>query len=342
MFGERVFTRGFVEGGEPWRIDNAISDEPQATERLGAKARVTSGRVKTHCRYWIARDLFYVETTNGEFHYLRTGDQPRGRRTIASLETTVETRASTKADGKKQDNDGIEPNAGFRRSLASLWRAILRADPVAIFGSRSTRLLERHEGDRLAQPGFVGSAYECGGLVFVAMNPGNGRDGLGKLDLLQYDALKDLRDCCENDAESSFVGGLTPVLERTMPQFKITKNFVRPILFHAGLELTQVAYVNLLKWRTKKSSGLAKLFARSWEEHTREQFNLLKPGIVIALGAETGKVLEDLYREKLSDLRYFERVPRAVGDNLYQGSRDAIKKIGSWFEENRRPQWSSR
>ncbi len=74
--------------------------------------------------------------------------------------------------------------------------------------------------------------------------------------------LQRLRDADEAAALAVF-DELTQVLADIMPGWKIHQNFVAPVLRAAGLDFSQVAYVNLLKWRTKASSGLARLYALS-------------------------------------------------------------------------------
>ena len=61
-----------------------------------------------------------------------------------------------------------------------------------------------------------------------------------------------------------------------MHAWKMIRNFVSPVLDYAHVDFSQVAYVNLLKWRTRKSSGLARLYGLSWQHHTREQIPLLE------------------------------------------------------------------
>ena len=86
----------------------------------------------------------------------------------------------------------------MRNNAALLWRRILTADPDSIFGTESSRLMNRNWADRLTQPGYLGLRYRSGGLVFVSMNPGAGpQAGLSADDQRQYGALKRLRGADE-------------------------------------------------------------------------------------------------------------------------------------------------
>jgi hypothetical protein len=182
-----------------------------------------------------------------------------------------------------------------RKNAALLWRRILTADPEAIFGNQSARLLKRNPTDRLPQPGYIGGRYRARGLVFVSMNPGGGpQAGQNAADKCQYHALEQLRDVDEASVRISF-DKLTGVLADIMPGWDIYQNIVVPVLKGLELDFSQVAYVNLLKWRTKPKVSLARLYTLSWDHHTREQLDLLAPSHVIALGKSVGEAFKRHY-----------------------------------------------
>jgi hypothetical protein len=232
----------------------------------------------------------------------------------------------------RQDTVGehVTMDAAFQTSLALQWRSILALDPERIFGSEASRLLNRTWGDRIPQPGYVGPDYRPGGLVFVSMNPGGGRtEEPSERDLRQYDALQRLRDCGEQDALASFMA-LARVLQEIMPTWKVYKVFVEPVLRYSCKEFSSVAYLNLLKWRTKESNGLRTLYKLSWEDHTKAQIGLLQPSMVIAIGTDAGKAFRRFYT---NDIR-FQAIPRVIGNNIGQPGRDALARIKKWFEGN--------
>ena len=211
----------------------------------------------------------------------------------------------------------------MREKAALLWRGILRTDPDAIFGKEASRLMKRNWADRLAQPGYMGQGYRPGGLVFVSMNPGAGpQDGLSTDDQRQYAALQRLRDADEGAALAAF-DELTQALADIMPGWKIHQNFVAPVLCAAGLDFPQVACLNLLKWRTTASSGLARLYALSWDHHTREQLELLAPSRVVAIGSDAGRAFQRHHTGAVD----FDFIPRAIGNNVGPAGRAALARI---------------
>jgi hypothetical protein len=211
----------------------------------------------------------------------------------------------------------------MRNNAALLWRGILRTDPDTIFGSEAARLLNRHGADRLAQPGYIGTRYGPGGLVFVSMNPGAGpQGGLSAEDLRQYSALEGLRDAEDGDVCAVF-DELTTALADIMPTWKIHRNFVAPVMAAARVDFSQVAYINLLKWRTKASSGLARLYAVSWQAHTRAQLELLAPSRVVAIGSDAGRA----YQRHSDKPVAFDFIPRVIGNNVGPAGRAALARI---------------
>ncbi len=221
-------------------------------------------------------------------------------------------------------------NAALVRKTALLWRRILRQSPSQIFGAEAHRLLDRNWGDRIPQPGYVGREYSPRGLIFVSMNPGGGpKQGLGPKDLAQYKMLEALRDATEADAPSAFLE-FVALLERIMPTWRISRNFVLPVLEYAQVDFVHVAYLNLLKWRTRQSSGLARLYDLSWQHHTGEQFSLLKPSVVVAIGSDAGNAFR---RHSMADV-HLEVIPRVIGSNIGPAGRGALERIKAWFKIN--------
>jgi hypothetical protein len=183
--------------------------------------------------------------------------------------------------------------------------------------------MNRNWSDRLPQPRHIGLRYRPGGLVFVSMNPGAGpQAGLSVDDQRQYAALQRLRDGDE-DAARAALDELTQVLADIVPGWKIQQNFVAPVLRAAGLDFSEVGYVNLLKWRTKPDVGLARLYALSWDHHTREQLELLAPSRVVAIGSEAGRAFQRHYALAAE----FDFIPRAIGNNVGPAGRAALARI---------------
>ena len=113
-----------------------------------------------------------------------------------------------------------------------------------------------------------------------------------------------------------------------MPTWKIFRNFIAPVLEYAGVDFSRVAYLNLLKWRTKKSSGLARLYDLSWHDHTQDQFGLLQPSLVIAIGSDAGNA----FRRHDPSGVHFDAIPRVIGNNIGPEGYAALERIKKWLQ----------
>jgi len=206
--------------------------------------------------------------------------------------------------------------------LAMLWWRILHQEPRCLFGTEAAKLRNSSWGDEIPQPGYVGGEYESHGIAFVSMNPGGSQgDRPGSTDEKQLVALRHFRECAEVDAPHAFPKVMR-VLEEVMPTWSIYRNFVAPVLQCARLRLSQVAYLNLFKWRTQQGAALERLYELSWKHHTREQFNLLEPGFVISIGVGVGRQFQRLD----SSSTEVHAIPR-IRNNIGRAGRQKIIEI---------------
>ncbi len=176
-----------------------------------------------------------------------------------------------------------------RSELAQLWQAILQTDPSQLFGCGAEILMDRSNvGDDLPQPGFVGPSYRVGGVLFLGNNPGNGPSNpsdLTNLEIRHLQALRDLKAAPPDSLQGSFEA-LMESLEPIMLEWGLVRNYVRPIISEATLDLDSIAYLNLFKWRSKRKP-FTSMYRQSWQEHTGEQYSVLRPRFVVALGLTT-------------------------------------------------------
>ena len=218
-----------------------------------------------------------------------------------------------------------------RETLAEIWARILSftEHPQDVFGLFSERLLDRQasDEDRLPHPGYVGRNYSKGGLLFLAMNPGNGpTNGPDPAEAPHYEALRSLRHARSQVRRLSF-DALMSYDESWYPQIRIMTVVVKPIMDGTGTHLDSIAYMNVLKWRTKKSSGLAPLYRLSMKAHTLDQLEALDPGLIVILGTVLSNELE-----KIPEFhqRYWDRtvtIPRTNGDRYLKPEGHAAVRL---------------
>ena len=166
----------------------------------------------------------------------------------------------------------------FRDSIARMWQRILRTDATTLFGAEAGWVVVKNAGDEMAQPGFVGKSYSKGGVMFLAMHAGIGEgEGSREQGYRQIDKLTALRNASKEDRLMAF-DELMEVLDTVMRTWKTVQNYVDPVMSRGGLDLSHVAYVNLINWRTETGARLEDLYEISWKDHTREQVEMLRAG----------------------------------------------------------------
>jgi len=214
-------------------------------------------------------------------------------------------------------------NGKLKQDLAALWQRILRTDATKLFGKHHKSIRDYNEDDWIAQPGYVGSQYRTRGLVFVAVNPGGQkREDIGFADSKQYKLLKKLRDAAPKFRVAAFEN-LNRDLVRSMKNWNIYRRYIPEILKGTDIGFSDVAYVNLVKWRTVGEGMPRAVVKISWEAHTREQLALLRPSLIVSLGKSiAGPFIDEFYNEEVHNIT----IPRTRRDlRLSDGSKAAIK-----------------
>jgi hypothetical protein len=122
----------------------------------------------------------------------------------------------------------------------------------------------------------------------MGKNPGKGTLPHNALEEAHLRALRNLQSAGPDSLLASFET-LTEDLTRIMSAWDIVRNYVRPIISRADMDLDSIAYLNLLKWRSEGEPTMS-MFRRSWQAHTEDQFRLLRPAFVVAIGKGTADV----------------------------------------------------
>lgn len=218
----------------------------------------------------------------------------------------------------------------FNNKVAMLWRDILKVDPRKVFSGVEAHAVSREGShDDLPQPGYVGPRYKPGGILLLGQNPGNDRvgKGLSDSDVLQYKLLRKLRDCDPDDAREACIKLMEQLGKNVMPDWPLIRNVVGPLLARIGIDLPDIAFTNIAKFRTANSSFQAVIYERSWG-FTLQQIELLQPGNIICLGEKTGAA----FRRRYKGIVPVHRIRRAIGDTyLPPTGRQDIQDIISFL-----------
>jgi hypothetical protein len=219
-------------------------------------------------------------------------------------------------------------NRALKRQLADLWTSILRTNPEPLFERHKSLLRKRRTDDLIAQPGYVGPYYKPRGLLLVGMNPGgSAKHEMNEGETDSLNALLKLRKSSKRNRVSRF-DEMNRVVAGYMEYWGVLDS-ARRILKTLNVDFSEVAYVNLLKWRTTKERTASFLLRASWENHTRKQIELLAPSRVIALGIATGRQLRMLGGRCDAVVRR-QRGDRGSSPEIEQSIRAACRSLRHW------------
>jgi hypothetical protein len=209
-------------------------------------------------------------------------------------------------------------NEETTRRLASYWQKILRTEPRRVFRAHFSALRSFNEDDWIAQPGYVGSHYKCGGLVFIAANPGGPKSKtLPPSDRQQYKLLQVLRKAKPPQRVRAFKN-LNRYLCQSMKRWNIYATYIPDILQQTGIKFSDIAFINLVKRRTVGQKMPRELLELSWHAHSRDQVMLLRPSVIICLGNTAGRFIQRVYGTV---------IPRTIKDGyLSDASREAVNR----------------
>jgi hypothetical protein len=226
-----------------------------------------------------------------------------------------------------------------RETLASHFHRIANISRAEIFGASDAELRPTNLPDdaNTMFAGYVGINYRKGrGLLLLAINPGGGGDAYTQRtpeDGAFYPLLVQLKTSspeksCEafDRINNAFVG----IVQR----WNLWR-VLQPTLEAAGRSIDEVAYMNVVPYRTR-GDKMPPIAARrwAWAQIVGPTIQLLEPRAIIALGKKAGSVVDALLPKGIT----LYCVPRTIGDTYL--STDALKvheRIRKAFKQNRSP-----
>lgn len=178
----------------------------------------------------------------------------------------------------------------------------------------------------LAPPGWVGADWRPGGTIFVAINPGGGRDTyrVNPTDKQLYGAVRAFKD-----ADQTARGAALAKLSKLWIDIQQTHNIrrvINPVLDATGSSAQAAAFLNVLPFRTRndKPARVAEL-RRAWDLATSRQVTALAPRRIVALGCKAHDALISVGADRSCEIVLLKR---AIGDSrLTPHAVEAIAKL---------------
>jgi hypothetical protein len=211
-----------------------------------------------------------------------------------------------------------------RQELAVHFHRLTSVSRADVFGAAESLLrpMNLPADSETMFAGYVGPAYaeECG-LLFLAINPGGGGDTYVSRtaeDEIFYPLLLNFKA-----AESHLIAD---GFERINVAFAtIVKGWnlwriLGPTLQASGRELSEIAYMNVVPYRTRQDK-MPSVSARrtAWEKIVLPTIAQIRPRAIVTLGKKAGSVVDSLLT---GDIEHY-CVPRTIGDTYVSDAASA-------------------
>ena len=212
-----------------------------------------------------------------------------------------------------------------RREIAECWQDHVRISRKEIFGSADEECTPKHLSDDAATmfAGYIGADYRPGvGLLLLAINPGGGGDAYKYRtaeDHVFIPLLTNLKQARPSELLESFESVNTAFMHIVMG-WKIW-TILEPTLDAAGVAIGDVAYMNIVPYRTRGNKmPPAAARERAWKKIVEPSLDFLAPRAIVAMGKKAGDVMNRWYAGD----RPVYCVPRTNGDRYVS---DAAKSV---------------
>ena len=214
-----------------------------------------------------------------------------------------------------------------REAIAEFLHRCVRIEREAIFGpDDAEKWLPKYLNEDASTmfAGYVGPRYVPGkGIVLIAINPGGGGDSYSRRtpeDERFYPLLHKFKTADRSNAQKAFED-INDRFKEMVQRWNIWR-IIEPTLDAAGLSLEQVAYVNLVPYRTR-GDKMPPVSARksAFERIVEPMFEILDPKAIVALGKKAGTI-QQLWQAPVYC------VQRTIGDRwVHDNARSVLDEI---------------
>lgn len=191
-----------------------------------------------------------------------------------------------------------------------------------IFESGELMPITAFEDANTPAPGWVGQSWSEGTLL-VGINPGGGGDNYRRniADDELYLALREFREAGSPRDQSEALRRMSESWMRIQQGHNIWR-IIRPILEATGEGVDEIAFMNILPFRTRMDKPApAAAMRNAWNKAARPQIAALRPRRIIALGKKAWDILSRHQLPASSELILFKR---GIGDSYIPVESQAV------------------
>lgn len=208
-----------------------------------------------------------------------------------------------------------------RLALARHFQALTLITRQELFGSKDKKYAPQHLQDDATTmfAGHVGIDFKTGhSLLVLAINPGGGGDKYTRRtpeDEDFYPLLSAFRIAPEAAVLNLFEK-INQAFEKVVRGWNLWR-ILDPTLQAVGAELREIAYMNVVPYRTRENWRPPAAATRlAWKRIISPTMALLSPRAVVTLGKKAGSVVDECVP---SDVKHY-CVPRTNGDRYLSSS----------------------
>lgn len=215
----------------------------------------------------------------------------------------------------------------YRKILATHFHRLTGISRQDIFGDAESaqRPINLPEDNSTMFAGYVGTGYVPGkGFLFLAINPGGGGDTYTQRipeDEVFYPLLHDFKVANEESDVYAFEA-INTAFVPIVKGWNLWR-ILEPTLDAAGAGIDEVAYMNIVPYRTRGDKMPPVASRRtSWNQIVEPTLELLKPRAIITLGKKAGSIVNALMEDELPTYC----VPRTIGDSYISEDAERTHK----------------
>jgi hypothetical protein len=243
---------------------------------------------------------------------------------VARYRALLRSNHETRRPGASWPMPDLRARATFRESQARHFHALVQIERQEIFGPRSADYEPAnlpHDASTMFA-GYVGRHFRPrSGLLFLGINPGGGGDAYTARtqdDELLYPLLIDFKQSTGRDVPDLYER-INDAFAQVVRRWNLWR-ILEPTLSAAGAQLSEVAYMNVVPYRTRGDKRPpAAATRKAWELVVDPTMKVLGPRALITLGKNAGTVVSGLCGTSVPHYC----VPRTRGDKWV--SPDAIE-----------------
>ena len=213
-----------------------------------------------------------------------------------------------------------------------LWHACKEVIECSACADAGDCKILRDDLFNLPQPGYVGVNYESRRVLLLGQNPGVSPERFRQQDQTYAEALAAVADMPGPESMQR----LQCVLEDIIPTWPVQNKYFP--LDECGLRLSEIAYLNVVRCRTKGNTAPSStMVANCTERHFTSWLDLLQPRVVVCIGKWAHDRVGRLLDQRGIPHRYMNRMRSLSSAERGENRKDVVACVRQTLGQERHP-----